>query len=217
MEKIELEIVALSHSIAGSQSYAVVLGESKGVRRLPIVIGGPEAQAIAVALEKMNPSRPLTHDLMKNIFGTFNISLEEIVINNLKDGIFFAQLICKHGDERVEIDSRTSDALALAVRFGCPIFTYEFVLDQAGIVMEEGQQKQEDEDEDDEVDETMSEEGDDDIETEVERMVESVDLSNLSGLSMDELRVLLDDLLSKEAYEEAAKVRDEIQRREQSS
>src|SRR5204863_6543936 len=116
---------------------AVVLGEVNGVRRLPIVIGGFEAQAIAVALEKMNPSRPLTHDLMRSMCNSFGIELKEIIINNLVDGIFFAQLVCKRGSETVEIDSRTSDAIALAVRFDCPIFTYEFILDSAGLIIED--------------------------------------------------------------------------------
>lgn len=210
MEKIELEIVALSHSIAGSHSYAVVLGEAKGVRRLPIVIGGPEAQAIAVALEKMSPSRPLTHDLMKNLFDSFDITLEEVVINNLKDGIFYAQLVCaKDNGDRLEIDSRTSDALALAVRFGCPIFTFEFILDQAGIIMEETEKS---EDDDDDVTATGPQEAP--KEEKPEKVAKEGDLSKMS---MNQLRELLDDLLAKEAYEEAARIRDEIQRREQNS
>ncbi len=124
MKKIELEIVALSHSITQTHSYAVVLGEINGLRRLPIVIGGFEAQAIAVALERMNPSRPLTHDLMKNFMMAFNVDLHEVVINDLQEGIFYSKLVCSSENDTVEIDSRTSDALALAVRFGCPIFTY---------------------------------------------------------------------------------------------
>src|SRR5204863_2092615 len=113
------------------------LGEVNGIRRLPIVIGGFEAQAIAVALEKMNPTRPLTHDLMRSLCQSFSIDVKEVIINNLLDGIFYSQLVCKHGNEMVEIDSRTSDALALAVRFECPIYTYEFILDSAGLVMDE--------------------------------------------------------------------------------
>ena len=120
MKKIELEILALSHSVTQSHSYAVVLGEVGGTRRLPIVIGGFEAQAIAVELEKMKPARPLTHDLLRNVCDMFNIELDHIVINNLVEGIFYAQLVCKQGGETFEIDSRTSDAIALAVRFECP-------------------------------------------------------------------------------------------------
>ena len=116
MKKIELEIVALSHSITQTHSYAVVLGEVNGLRRLPIVIGGFEAQAIAVALEKMQPSRPLTHDLMKNFMTAFNIELHEIIISDLQEGIFYSKLVCSTDNDTIEIDSRTSDALALAVR-----------------------------------------------------------------------------------------------------
>ena len=123
MKKIELEIVALSHSITQTHSYAVVLGEVNGLRRLPIVIGGFEAQAIAVALEKMQPSRPLTHDLMKNFMTAFNIELLEVIISDLQEGIFYSKLVCSSDNDTVEIDSRTSDALALAVRFGCPVYT----------------------------------------------------------------------------------------------
>ncbi len=139
MKKIELDIVALSHSVTQSHNYAVVLGEQGGSRRLPIVIGGFEAQAIAVAMERMTPNRPLTHDLFKNTLDTFNVDLKEVVINNLLDGIFYARLICLKEGEMIEIDSRTSDALAMAVRFNCPIFTYEFILDAAGVVLEDTQ------------------------------------------------------------------------------
>ena len=136
MKKIQLDIVALSHSVTQSHNYAVVLGEQDGSRRLPIVIGGFEAQAIAVAMERMTPNRPLTHDLFKNVLLTFDIDLQEIIINNLQDGIFYAKLICLRNGELIEIDSRTSDALAMAVRFECPIYTYEFILDRAGVVLE---------------------------------------------------------------------------------
>src|SRR5918994_2562823 len=139
MKKIELEIVALSHSITQTHSYAVVLGEVNGLRRLPIVIGGFEAQAIAVALERMNPSRPLTHDLMKNFMMAFNVELHEIVINDLQEGIFYSKLLCSTDNDTVEIDSRTSDALALAVRFCCPFFTYENIMEEGRLVMEDEQ------------------------------------------------------------------------------
>lgn len=137
MKKIELEIIAISHSITQTQSYAVVLGEVNGSRRLPIVIGGFEAQAIAVALEKMNPSRPLTHDLMKNFLIAFGIDLHEVIINDLQEGVFYSKLVCSNEQDTIEIDSRTSDAIAMAVRFGCPIYTYENILQNAGILLEE--------------------------------------------------------------------------------
>src|ERR1043165_332960 len=137
MKKIELEIVALSHSITQTHSYAVVLGEVNGLRRLPIVIGGFEAQAIAVALERMQPSRPLTHDLFANFMTTFGIELTEVMIYKLAEGIFFSKLICRHEGEKVEIDSRTSDALAMAVRANCKIYTFENILDAAGLYLEQ--------------------------------------------------------------------------------
>jgi len=137
MEKIKLEIAGLSYSQTQSGAYALVLSESIGKRRLPIIIGGFEAQAIAIELEKMTPSRPLTHDLFKNFAELFKINLTEIIIYNLVEGIFFAKLICEHNGEEVEIDSRTSDAIALSVRFECPIYTYEFVLSSAGIILDD--------------------------------------------------------------------------------
>jgi len=200
MEKIELEIVALSHSITQSQSYAVVLGEKKGKRRLPIVIGGFEAQAIAVALEKMEPSRPLTHDLLKNIFNSADIKLKEIIISNLKEGIFYAQLICKIGNKIIEIDSRTSDALALAVRFECPVYTYEFILESAGIIMDEEL-----------TGEPLSGKEKIEIESEEEN---TTDLTKLSDKKLNEL---LNSVLKNEEYERAISIRDEIESRKKSS
>jgi bifunctional DNase/RNase len=190
MKKIELEIVALSHSITQTHSYAVVLGEVNGLRRLPIVIGGFEAQAIAVALERMQPSRPLTHDLMKNFMMAFNIDLHEIIINDLQEGIFYSKLICSSDKDTVEIDSRTSDAVALAVRFGCPIYTYDNILDSAGILMEEDDKKKK-------VVVSHEDEGSD----------------NLQKLSLAELESLLNEVLEHEDYIKAASIRDEINRR----
>ena len=190
MKKIELEIVALSHSITQTHSYAVVLGEVNGLRRLPIVIGGFEAQAIAVALERMQPSRPLTHDLMKKFMLAFNIDLHEIIINDLQEGIFYSKLICSTDKDTVEIDSRTSDAVALAVRFGCPIFTYDNILDSAGILMEEDDKKKK-------VVVSHTESGSDD----------------LQKLTIPELENLLKEVLEHEDYIKAASIRDEIKSR----
>ncbi len=191
MKKIELEIVALSHSITQTHSYAVVLGEINGLRRLPIVIGGFEAQAIAVALERMSPSRPLTHDLLKNFMMAFNVDLHEVVINDLQEGIFYSKLVCSSANDTVEIDSRTSDALALAVRFGCPIYTYDNILDQAGILMEDdGKTKT--------VTPVTSETGGSD---------------NLKSLSLEELEGLLTEVLDQEDYIRAIAIRDEIKSR----
>lgn len=191
MKKIELDIVALSHSVTQSHNYAVVLGEHNGSRRLPIVIGGFEAQAIAVAMERMTPNRPLTHDLFKNALDIFQIGLKEVVINNLLDGIFYARLICERDGEIIEIDSRTSDALAMAVRFNCPIFTYEFILETAGVVLEE------------------PEEG---VPAPKKAPAKRAQ-SSLTSYSVEELSKMLDEVLGKEDYEQAAKIRDEINRR----
>lgn len=197
MKKIELEIVALSHSITQTHSYAVVLGEVNGLRRLPIVIGGFEAQAIAVALERMQPSRPLTHDLMKNFMMAFNVELHEIVINDLQEGIFYSKLLCSTDHDTVEIDSRTSDALALAVRFGCPIYTYENILESAGILMEDEEKKKEEE-----VSVSSSS---------VSTTGEEKD--DLKSLSIEELQTLLNDVLEQEDYIRAIAIRDELSNR----
>lgn len=193
MKKIELEIVALSHSITQTHSYAVVLGEVNGLRRLPIVIGGFEAQAIAVALERMQPSRPLTHDLMKNFMLAFNVELHEIIINDLQEGIFYSKLVCSTEHDTVEIDSRTSDAVALAVRFGCPIYTYDNILDSAGILMEE-----------------------DDKKKKVVVSHSDTNSDDLKNLSIPDLENLLSEVLEQEDYIKAASIRDEIKSRKSS-
>jgi uncharacterized protein len=137
MKKIKLEIIGLSYSQTQSGAYALVLGEEKGKRRLPIIIGAFEAQAIAIELENMTPTRPLTHDLFKSLANSFDIDIEEVIIFNLLEGVFYAKLVCNDGDKKMEIDARTSDAIAVAVRFGCPIYTYEFILSTAGVVLED--------------------------------------------------------------------------------
>ncbi len=193
MKKIELEIVALSHSITQTHSYAVVLGEVNGLRRLPIVIGGFEAQAIAVALERMQPSRPLTHDLLKNFMNAYNVDLQEIIISDLQEGIFYSKLVCINEHDTIEIDSRTSDALALAVRFSCPVFTYDHILESAGILMEDsgtGKKKP--------TTTTTAEPGSRD---------------DLSGLSVEELNTLLNEVLEQEDYIRAISIRDELNKR----
>ncbi len=195
-KKLELEIVALSHSVTQSHSYAVVLGEVNGVRKLPIVIGGFEAQAIAVALENMQPTRPLTHDLMKNLMDSFQLQLQEVLIHRIHEGIFYAKLICQSPTETMEIDSRTSDALALAVRFDAPIFTYESILDSAGLQMDENHPK------------TAG--GDDDKKG--KRKV-AQPKNELANLSIDELQNMLEEVLEQEDYIRAAQIRDEINTR----
>jgi bifunctional DNase/RNase len=189
--KIELEIVALSHSVSQSHSYAVVLGEVNATRRIPIVIGGFEAQAIAVALERMMPSRPLTHDLMKNMMVAFGIELLEVNIYKLEEGIFFSKLICQNADGRIEIDSRTSDALALAARYDAPIFTNEKLISDASLLMEEPN-------------------------TKIDQPKESKSKGHkneLANYTIKELNELLNEALDNEDYIKAAKIRDEINSR----
>src|ERR1700760_4092853 len=189
MKKIKLDIVGLSYSQTQSGAYALVLGEVNGRRRLPIIIGSFEAQAIAIEIEKMTPSRPLTHDLFKNFAQAYSITIQEIIIYNLVDGIFYAKLICSDGKKVVEIDARTSDAIAMAVRFDCAIYTYEFILSTAGIVIE----------------------GNDFVyleninEAPEEKSVTS-SAGGFSTFSEDELKTKLQEALKEEAYEKAAKI-----------
>lgn len=199
MKKIELEIVALSSSVTQTHSYAVVLGEINGLRRLPIVIGAFEAQAIVVALERIKPSRPLTHDLFYNFMLSFNIELQEVLIYKLEEGIFFAQLICSNGKDTLEIDSRTSDALALAVRIGCPIFTYENILEAAGLFMDQPNASVQGSSDDEETQEVQEATGAG---------------ADLKSLSLDELNDLLHQVLENEDYIQAIAIRDEIKNRE---
>lgn len=186
MKKVRLDIMALSHSVTQSHNYAVVLGEENGKRRLPIVIGGFEAQAIAVALENMTPNRPLTHDLFKNTLDAYDINLKEVVINNLLDGIFYAQLICEQDGNVMQIDARTSDAISMAVRYGCPIYTFEFIMESAGVILEEEDQSQAQK-------------------TPVRSRTNSIEDMNVASLEK-----LLDEALQKEDYEKAAQIRDII-------
>jgi bifunctional DNase/RNase len=202
MKKIKLDIVGLSYSQTQSGAYALVLGEISGRRRLPIIIGSFEAQAIAIEIEKMTPSRPLTHDLFKSFADAYHINVEEIIFYNLVDGIFYSKLVCNDGKKQVEIDARTSDAIAIAVRFDCPIYTYEFILSTAGIVIE----------------------GNDFVyleninETPEEKAVSSGATSpaGFTALSIDELKTKLQEALFDEAYEKAAKIRDELNKRKAS-
>ncbi len=204
MKKIELDIVALSHSVTQSHNYAVVLGEQEGSRRLPIVIGGFEAQAIAVAMERMTPNRPLTHDLFKNTLDTYQVELKEVIINNLLDGIFYARLICIRDGESVEIDSRTSDALAMAVRFNCPIYTYEFILDAAGVILEDPEEG------------APKAAGSDKAPKKRRKKATATTSSKNKGLSSysdGDLEEMLEEVLGKEDYERAAEIRDELNKR----
>jgi bifunctional DNase/RNase len=200
MKKIKLEISGLSYSQTQSGAYALVLGESGGKRRLPIIIGGFEAQAIAIELEKMAPTRPLTHDLFKTFAESFSIKINEVIIYNLVEGIFYAKLICQQdGANDIEVDARTSDAIALAVRFKCPVYTYEFILSSAGIL----------------IDDEPGTESDTSLAANAATtaVVSAEGGDELSRKSKEELKDLLRTAIEDEAYERAGKIRDELEKR----
>lgn len=196
MEKIKLEIVGLSYSQTQSGAYALVLSEVKGNRRLPIIIGGFEAQAIAIELEKMVPTRPLTHDLFKSFAEAFTINVKEVVIYNLTEGIFYSKLVCEQNGEVHEVDARTSDAIAIAVRFNCPVYTFEDILSSAGMLLDESNM-----DSDEFIAET---EGNED---------EQPTTNKLESLSLEELEKELELAIEQEDYEMASRIRDEINKR----
>jgi|SRR5665213_2762324 len=199
MEKIKIEVVGLSYSQTQSGAYALVLGEVGGKRRLPVIIGGFEAQAIAIEIEKMKPERPLTHDLFKSFANAYHIEVKEVIIYNLKEGVFYSKLICEKDGVEQEIDARTSDAVAIAVRFNCEIYTYEFVLSAGGITVDENSN----------------------IEDEIlERTTPSekpqFSEAEIASYTTAELKDLLDAAIEEENYEKASKIRDEISRRTKS-
>ena len=198
MKKLGLDIVGLSYSQTQSGAYALVLAEKEGKRRLPIIIGGFEAQAIAIELEDMTPSRPLTHDLFKSFADSFDIKIEEVIIYNLVEGIFYAKLMCIRDGEKVEIDTRTSDAVALAVRFKCPIYTYEFILESAGITLEEDMEGEK-------------------TPTTKEKKSKPKEKKGIDSLKVSELKERLQKAIDTENYEEASRLRDEIQRRSETN
>ena len=195
MEKIELKIVGLSYSQTQSGAYALVLSERNGTRRLPIIIGGFEAQSIAIELEKMKPSRPLTHDLFKAFSDSFGIEVKEVVIYNLVEGVFYSKLICEQNGDSIEIDARTSDAIAIGLRCGSPVYTFEHILSSAGIQLE---------------DELVA---DKEIGAEEEESVAANKGTELSALTSEELETLLKEAIEAEDYEKASQIRDEIKKR----
>jgi len=192
MDKIKLEIIGLSYSQTQSGAYALVLSEKNGNRRLPIIIGGFEAQAIAIELEKMVPSRPLTHDLFKDLASKLKIEVTEIIIHKLTDGIFHSKLVCVQNDKSIELDARTSDAIAIGVRFECPIYTYEHILSSAGVLLDN---------------ESIE---DNEILTET---LEEDEKQSIEKFSIKELENQLNQAIDGEDYELASKIRDEIKRR----
>ena len=200
MKKIKLEISGLSYSQTQSGAYALVLGETGGKRRLPIIIGGFEAQAIAIELEKMAPTRPLTHDLFKTFAESFSIKVNEVIIYNLVEGIFYAKLICQQdGANDIEVDARTSDAIALAVRFKCPVYTYEFILSSAGILI--------DDESGTESDTALA------ANAATSSVIVSEGVDDLLRKSKDELKDMLRAAIEDEAYERAGRIRDELEKR----
>lgn len=188
--KIELILHGLEYGKTSAGAYLLLLKEKEGRRRMPIVIGGPEAQAIAVVLENMKPQRPFTHDTFKNVLDAFHLRLKEVLVYNLVDGIFYAKLIVTDGITEHEIDSRSSDAIAMAVRYSAPIFVYNFILDKASMPIEP-------------IDEEL-------LEEEVEEISSENDLSKMS---IQDLNDRLNKALETEDYESASKYRDEINRR----
>lgn len=201
MKKIPLEILGLSSSQSQTGSFALVLGEKEGNRRLPIIIGMFEAQSIAIQIEKISPNRPLTHDLFKSFAQHLNVTIIEVLISDLKEGVFYSKIVCNDGEREFDLDARPSDAIAIGLRFGVPIYTVESVLSEAGIILSDLE-----EEEDEETDE---------IETSVASSSSRSESgkSNLRDVSVDELNKLLEEALEKEDYERAAKIRDELNKR----
>lgn len=200
MKKIKLEILGLSSSQSQTGSFALVLGEVSGNRRLPIIIGMFEAQAIAIEIEKIIPNRPMTHDLFKSFANSFNFSVEEIIISDLKEGVFFAKIICSDGLKKMEVDARPSDAIAIGLRFDATIYTYENILAEAGIVLTDQEEEEKNESK---------------SEPKPKAKKENTKKTNIGGeeyknASVEKLKEQLKEALDKEDYEKAAKIRDEL-------
>ena len=205
MGKIKLNVLGISYSQTQSGAYALVLSEEEGNRRIPIIVGGFEAQAIAIELEGLTPPRPLTHDLFKNFSDSYGIRILEVNIHKLEEGVFFANIMCDNGDHKITLDARTSDAIALALRFQCPIYTTEEIVEKAGIVLDfekgsglEGSGEQDSKEE---------------MITPPEKTSKKTIHPDLSDSTMEELKTLLADAVAKEDYERASVIRDEINRR----
>ncbi|GAB5522939.1 MAG: bifunctional nuclease family protein [Roseivirga sp.] len=195
MDKVKIEIMGLSSSQSQtSGSFALVLGETEGERRLPIIIGMFEAQAIALEIEKITPNRPMTHDLFKSFAHGFDFDVREVIISDLREGVFFAKIVCGNGEKEVEIDARPSDAIAIGIRFEVPFYTYEKVLSEAGIILTD----------EEEIAEELEEQ---------QVTVEKEAGDRMQDYSLDKLNELLEEALNNEDYEKAAKIRDEINRR----
>ena len=206
LKKIPLEILGLSSSQSQSGSFALILGEKTGNRRLPIIIGMFEAQSIAIQIEKISPNRPLTHDLFKSFAEHVHVAVLEVIISDLKEGVFYSKIVCSDGATTFELDSRPSDAIAIGLRFGVPIFTVESVLSEAGIILSELDENAEDSDDEDE-------DEDDDNPTGPAKP-EPAPRDPSGQVSLDELTKMLAQALEREDYEKAAKIRDELNKRD---
>ena len=204
MKLIQLNIKGISYSDTQTGAYALILREIDGNRRLPIIIGGFEAQSIAIALEKeLKPKRPLTHDLFRNFAERFNIYIKQVIIHKLVDGVFYSSLICERDKIEEIIDARTSDAIAMAIRFGAPVFIYDSILKQAGF------------DENNIIEDKKNKEGENWIKNFVEEQSKQKAVpDDLNKLSLSKLKSLLNKLVNLEDYEKAVKIRDEISKRE---
>ncbi len=194
MKRVKLKVLGISYSQTQSGAYALVLVEEKGERRIPIIIGGFEAQSIVIKLENLNPPRPLTHDLIKNFADSFGITLFEVLIDRLEDGVFYSKLICSDGEREISIDSRTSDAVALALRFSCPIFTTEDIIERAGIVINQGEEQRQPESDEETI------------------VADSAD--DYGALSEEDLEKMMDEAVADEDYERAATLKKELDRRQ---
>ena len=195
MNKVSLEIIGLTYSESSTGAYVLILGDKNSQRRLPIVIGSAEAESIAVGIEKHKNGRPHTHDLFLRFAHEFGIEIMEVVINRFRDGVYYAMLVCRQGDELTMVDARPSDAIAIAVRMGCEIYAYESVMEEAGIIMEDIEKQDDDEAEG----EPINKKGTSKL---------SLDLLNIEALEG-----LLQDAIDNEDYQKAAQIRDEINRR----
>jgi bifunctional DNase/RNase len=209
LKKIPLEILGLSSSQSQSGSFALILGEKHGNRRLPIIIGMFEAQSIAIQIEKISPNRPLTHDLFKAFAEHVHVVIIEVVISDLKEGVFYSRIVCSDGATTFEIDARPSDAIAIGLRFGVPIFTVESVLSEAGIILSDLDEAA-DEDEDDQ---DRDEDDDDDDDSSRPTPTPTEPREPSGQVPMEELSKMLTQALEKEDYEKAAKIRDELNKR----
>ena len=195
MNKVSLEIIGMTYSESTTGAYVLILGDKNSNRRLPVVIGGNEAQSIALGLERQKSARPLTHDLFLKFADTFHIKILEVVINRFRDGVYYAMLVCQQGNELVMIDARPSDAIALAVRLNCDIYAYESVMEEAGIVMEDTEK------------ETNLQNTED---TSINKVPPT---TSLDLISLDELEDMLQEAIDDEDYQKAAQIRDEINKR----